>query len=477
LGSSSGKRVAIALCLCLAGSAVSALLLLQHHGEGRAVTAVNQVCGEGDEGTGSDCDTVARSSWSSLRGFPIAGIGVVFYASLALLLALTLLVPDGLRPVLGGIVLLALALGLLVDLFLLGVQVFSIGALCTACLFTYVLGGAALLVLLPAWRGLRDPGPALWRSEGRLALAGWVLGTLALTGAVVAAETALDYREQRRQLAFIGAPVEPPPAPAAPEAVEDSAEAPEVKEGAPADPDTPPAAPDTSDSKDAAYWERRAKELQQTLDDPRKLEEYFAEKARQTFETATVQDIDLEGVPPMGSPDAPVKLVEYSDFLCPFCRNLAVGLTQFVPEAGGRVVLYFKNYPLDKKCNPDLPRTLHPGACQLALGAICAGYQGKFHAYHNRVFSEEGLRNPQASDVVRFAGEAGLNAEAMRGCLEDPQAMKDLTAQIEEAQRLGIHATPTVFVNGKMLPRVNDLVAVVDGEARKSGFPPLAQAQ
>ena len=61
-----------------------------------------------------------------------------------------------------------------------------------------------------------------------------------------------------------------------------------------------------------------------------------------------------------------------------------------------------------------------PGACQLALGAVCAEYQGKFAAYHDRVFAAEGLSHPGTEDVVRLAGEAGLNADAMRGCLEDP---------------------------------------------------------
>jgi protein-disulfide isomerase/uncharacterized membrane protein len=471
--------VAIALGLCLAGAMVSALLLLQHHGEGRAVTAVNQVCGEGEEGGApGDCETVAQSPWSSLWGFPIAGIGVVFYASLALLLALTLFVRDELRPVLAGIVLLGLALGLVVDLFLLAVQAFSIRAFCTVCLLTYVLGAGALLVLFPSWRGLREPA-ALGRSEGRLGLAGWVLGTLAIAGAVVAAETALDYREQGRQLALLGAPAPAatpsPTPPDAPTASEE--EAPSSDQGSSEEAESPPGGSGPGDGKDVAYWERRANELQQTLDDPRKLEQYFSDKAQRQFETAPVEQIDLEGVPGKGPADAPVKVVEYSDFLCPFCRNLAAGLTQFVPQAGGRMVLYFKNYPLDQECNPELPRSTHPGACQLALGAICAQYQGKFPAYHNRVFAAEGLRTPQASDVVRLAGEAGLNPDAMRGCLEDPQAKADLAAQIEEGRRIGINATPTLYVNGKKLPRINDFVAVVDREAQKSGFPPLAQSQ
>jgi protein-disulfide isomerase len=183
--------------------------------------------------------------------------------------------------------------------------------------------------------------------------------------------------------------------------------------------------------------------------------------------------LDVANAPLRGPATAPAKVVEFSDFMCPFCRNLAGALSQFVPQAGGRVAVYFMNYPLDNTCNPKLPRATHPGACNLALGAVCAQYQGKFEAYHDRVFSTE-LKNPQPADVVRLAGEAGLNASALEGCLDDPKTKADLAAQIAEGNRVGITATPTLYINGKKLPRINDFVPVVDKEARKKGFAPLA---
>jgi protein-disulfide isomerase/uncharacterized membrane protein len=463
------KRTVAALGLCLAGAAVAGLLHLQHHGEGRAVSAVNQVCGEG--GT-SDCERVARSPWSSVGGVPVAALGLVFYSSIALLLAMTLLAPGDLRPALAGLAILGLALGLLVDLFLLGVQAIAIRAFCSVCILTYVLSALALFALLPVWRGASGSPVALRRAEARLAIAGWGLGTLAVAGAVLASEVALDYREQRRQLALLGAPAPVPresPAAAEPESDSPPAESPD------SEPTSPSADSSSEDAEAAAHWKQRAEELQETLDDPRKLEQYFSKRARAEFEGAQVQRIDLERVPVKGPGDAPVQVVEYSDFLCPFCRTLALGLSQFVPQAGGRVAVYFKNFPLDTDCNEDLPRSTHPGACQLALGAICAHNQGKFDAYHDRVFSAEGLRSPGPADVVRLAGEAGLNADAMRGCLDDPVTHQALADQIAEGRRLDIRATPTLYVNGKKLPRINDLVPVVDREAQKSGFPPLGQ--
>jgi protein-disulfide isomerase len=221
------------------------------------------------------------------------------------------------------------------------------------------------------------------------------------------------------------------------------------------------------------YWQERAQKLQATLDDPRKLEAYFAEKAQREFDAAAPVQIALDGTPDNGPAKAPVIVAEYSDFMCPYCRNLGLALSQFVPQAGGRLAVYFKNFPLDKACNDRLPGSTHPGSCNLALGAICARYQGKFEAYHDRVFQAE-LRNPQPADVARIAGEAGLNAAAIQGCLDDPKTRSDLAAEVAEGNRLGVNSTPTVYINGKKLPRINDFVAVVDKEARKKGFPPLA---
>jgi protein-disulfide isomerase/uncharacterized membrane protein len=469
VGSSAVKRIGAALCLCLVGAAVSGVLLGQHHGEPRLASTVNQACGDGQT---SGCEEVARSSWSSFAGLPVAAYGLAFYLSLSLLLALALLAPADLRDPLAVVVVAALALGLLVDLVLLGVQAVAIHAYCRLCILTYLLSAAAFLTLFPARLALRGLGAAAARPEGRLAAAGWVLGTLAVAGAVLASNATLAARAAHRQATLLGAPlpVAASPAPAA---------APAAAIAAPAAAAPPPAASSSaspeasSEPQDAKYWQERAQKLQATLDDPRKLEAYFSEKAQREYETANPVSIDLRNAPAKGPANAPVTVVEYSDFMCPFCRNLGMALSQFVPQAGGRVVVYFKNFPLDKTCNERLPGSTHPGSCNLALGGLCAEYQGKFDAYHDRVFSAE-LHNPQPADVVRLAGEAGLNAAAVQGCLDDPKTKADLAAQVAEGNRLGVDSTPTLYINGKKLPRINDFVAVVDKEARKKGFKPIA---
>jgi len=460
LGSSATTRLVAALCLCLAAAAVSGLLLLQHHGENGAVTAVSEVCGDGRT---SGCDEVARSPWSKVGGLPLAALGVVFYLSVSLALLLALFGPVELRDLVGASAAAALGLGLLVDVGLLGVQAFSIHAFCKVCIATYVLGALALAALLPAWRTARTTSEAAARPEGRLLVAGWVVGALLVAAGVVTANGWLGERAARRQAGLLGAPIAAAPAaPASAPAATPAAEAPSA----------PPMLAAPAGPPDAKYWQERARKLQETLDDPRKLEAYFTEKAQHEYDAAAVESFDLNGTPLRGPANAPVKVVEFSDFLCPFCRNLAGALVQFIPQAGGRVAVYFKNYPLDAECNPKLKQSTHPGACNVALGAVCAHRQGKFEAYHDRVFSTD-LRNPTAADVVRVAGEAGLNAAALQGCLDDPKTKEALAAQITEANRLGVNATPTLYVNGKKLPRINDFVAVVDKEARKKGFAPM----
>ncbi len=467
-------RLAAALLLCLAAAAVSGLLLLQHHGERGVVTAVNEVCGDGKT---SGCDEVARSSWSKVGGMPLAGLGLVFYLSVSLALLLGLAGPPELRDAVGAVVVAALGLALLVDVGLLAVQALSIHAFCLLCIATYVLGALALAALLPAWRTSGGTAEAAGRPEGRTMASAWAAGALLAAAAVVAANGWLAERAVRRQASLLGAPVAAPaerPAPAAPP----PAAPPPAASAAPAEaaPGAPPLLAAPSGTQDAKYWQDRAQKLQETLDDPRKLEAYFTAKAQHEYETAAVEAIDLASAPLRGPATAPVKVVEYSDFLCPFCRSLAGALVQFVPQAGGRVGVYFKNYPLDAACNPKLKQSTHPGACNVALGAVCAQRQGKFEAYHDRMFSTE-LRSPTPSDVVRIAGEAGLDGAALQGCLDDPKTKETLAAQIAEANRLGVNATPTLYVNGKKLPRINDFVSVVDKEARRKGFPPLAPGQ
>jgi protein-disulfide isomerase/uncharacterized membrane protein len=421
------KRIGIVVTLLLVGAALSGLLLMQHHGEDSAVAAVNQVCGDGQT---SGCESVARSAYSVFAGYPLAAWGSVFYLSLlALVLLASQAESDDALAWAGRIACFAAAAALAIDVWLLGIQAVEIKAFCKLCIATYVVNGG---VLWAAWPTRRSNAGA-----GRLLASAWALSTLASVGGIVGWNASLAERAARRAGAILGAPVAA--SPASPE--------------------------------DARAEAQRLKEI---LDDPRKYEEYLANKSAKEFETAVVQNIDTRGVPFKGPADAKIRVVEYSDFLCPFCRAIAGAFNDFLPQSQGRISVSFKNYPLDKACNDVVQQTIHPGACWVARGALCATGQGRFWEYHDRVF-EAPPTNPQRSDVLRIGGSAGLDPGALAACLDSPGTQSQLKAQIAEANRVGVHGTPTLFLNGKKLPRLDDFIAMVEKEGARLGLPPLAK--
>jgi protein-disulfide isomerase/uncharacterized membrane protein len=423
------RRAAIVFVLLLAGAILSGLLLLQHHGEGPAVTAVQTICGDGGQ---NGCETVARSAYSAVGGVPLAAVGLFFYVALASLLALALLASPAILAAGGRLVALALLLALAIDVLLFGIQAFSIRAYCKLCLTTYAVNLVALLVLLPALREASALG-TLISAEGRLILAGWVLTCGATAAALLAADLTLSSREARRAASLLG---------------------------------------DPSVSATGRSAEDEVRRLKDILDDPQKREQYVTDKAVKEFEDAIPQVLDVSKAPIGGSAGSPIHVVEFSDYLCPFCRSLAGAFKDFIPKSQGRVVVHFKNYPLDKTCNPKLQSTVHEGACWLAFGAICAQEQGRFAAYQDAVFATP-ARPMGRDDAVRIATAAGLAAPTLQTCLDSPDTKGRLASEIEEADRVGVKGTPTLFINGKRLPRVNDFLTAIEKEGHRLGLPPL----
>jgi protein-disulfide isomerase/uncharacterized membrane protein len=448
-------RLMLLVAVAVVNAGLSGLLLMQHHGEGRAVAALSQVCGQGAE---SGCDKVAQSRFSQMWGMPLGGYGVMFYGSLAIVLLLALLAGPEMRAAAGALALLALTLALAVDVALFGIQLVAIRAFCKVCLLTYAIGALGLVLALPARRDGRVVGEALLRPDGRLAFAGWALATLALATTLLAGEKALDLRQQERTRSILGAPAAPsfpPPATATFASPVPGSDAARFQE-------------------EARVATEQARRLQEILDDPRKLDQYFAEKAAREFELGPVHPLKLDSAPYKGPAQAPIRVTEFSDFLCPYCRNIAGAFASYLPTTAGRVSVYFKNYPLDAECNPNVKPTIHAGACRLARGGLCAQEQGRFWPYHDRIFASPPPDAPKV-DLTKIAGEAGLDTAAFASCLDSPRIGERLAAEIAEGKQSGVEATPTLFVNGKRLPRINDFTQTVEKEAQKLGLPPLPQ--
>lgn len=188
------------------------------------------------------------------------------------------------------------------------------------------------------------------------------------------------------------------------------------------------------------------------------LENAFREAAQQqaaAIATATAQaaipvDIPLDESPALGDPDAPVVIVEYSDYQCPFCwRHFQETMPQMQTYIdAGQVRYVFKDYPI---------RRIHPEAQKAHEAARCAREQGGDEAYwemHDLIFASQDTwsGNPKHVDALkRLAVDASLDSAAFDACLDDGRYEATVSADLAEGEGLGISGTPTFFINGQRL--------------------------
>ncbi len=140
--------------------------------------------------------------------------------------------------------------------------------------------------------------------------------------------------------------------------------------------------------------------------------------------------------PALGRPDAPVTIVSFSDYQCPFCRRMLDTLIAVHEAYPDTVQVVYRHYPL------------HEGAGPLAEAALCAGDQGRFWEYHLELFSPEQI-DPSASYLI--AERLGLDVDAFGVCLTSGRHTRQVQDDFAEGQRLQITGTPTSFINGRRL--------------------------
>ncbi len=142
-----------------------------------------------------------------------------------------------------------------------------------------------------------------------------------------------------------------------------------------------------------------------------------------------------------GPSQAPVTVIEYSDFQCPFSAQIHSSLRRLAAE--GKIKWVYRNFPLS---------SIHPRAIQAAEAAECAGEQSKFWEYADALFDSQGELQAEAlQDAVRLrlTDLAGLDQERFRKCLSAQQFEGRVRSQLQEGNSKRIDATPTLFVNGK----------------------------
>jgi protein-disulfide isomerase/uncharacterized membrane protein len=158
--------------------------------------------------------------------------------------------------------------------------------------------------------------------------------------------------------------------------------------------------------------------------------------------------VDAPGGHAKGRPDAPVTIVEFSDFECGHCKLAYEGLKQALPLYGEQVQVRFHHFPLDGTCNPSIPPGGgHKYACLAAMAAECAGAQGKFWPYHDQLFEHQ----PQFTreDLLRYGDAVGLDRAAFLACLDSDAPRAAIRQDVASGTRLGIDSTPTLYLNGR----------------------------
>ena len=166
--------------------------------------------------------------------------------------------------------------------------------------------------------------------------------------------------------------------------------------------------------------------------------------------------VSTDGAPIRGTADAPVTLVEFSDFHCPFCKRVQSTLTKVLEKYPGKIRLLFRHLPLDG---------LHPQARSAAEASWCAQDQGKFWEYHDVLFEQA----PKAAedDLKRYAERVGLNTEKFASCLFQSVHHDAVQRDIDEVTKLGMSGTPAFFINGRPLSGAQPFekfVQVIDEE-------------
>jgi protein-disulfide isomerase len=151
------------------------------------------------------------------------------------------------------------------------------------------------------------------------------------------------------------------------------------------------------------------------------------------------QQVATAGRPTLGPSNAPIEMIEFSDFQCPYCQRANPTVTQVLNLYGDKIRFTYRHYPLPN----------HPNARPAAEAAQCANAQGKFWPFHDRLFA-----NPSqlgTGDLTRHAAAVGLDTAQFEACVGERKYKADVDADIQAGNDAGVDGTPAFFINGRML--------------------------
>jgi protein-disulfide isomerase len=185
--------------------------------------------------------------------------------------------------------------------------------------------------------------------------------------------------------------------------------------------------------------------------------------------------VEAGNAPRLGSDKAPVQIIEYADYECPYCQKVSPDLERLQQEFGGQVSLVYKDFPLP----------MHPLAAKAAEGARCANAQGKFWEFHDFLFDTKKL---QVADMKAEARALKLDGDRFDRCLDKSEQFDDLKKDAQDAQRLGLQGTPSFFINGHFMSGaigynklketvVQELAAANSGNKQTAAVVPLKSTE
>jgi protein-disulfide isomerase len=236
--------------------------------------------------------------------------------------------------------------------------------------------------------------------------------------------------------------------------------------------------PAVSDADVDAFYEERKAQINQPKEQiAERIKMYLAnqrqQEARQKFVDglraaypvkSMVEPIRMEVAadgPAKGPADAPVTIVEFSDFQCPYCSRVVPVIEQVKAKYGDKVRVVFRQFPLN---------SIHPQAQKAAEASLCANEQGKFWELHDAMF-----QNQQALGIDQLkakAKELGIDSAKFDPCVDSGKYAEAVAADLAAGQKAGVSGTPAMFVNGRFLNGAvpfEDVDRIVQDELSRKG--------
>jgi protein-disulfide isomerase len=150
-----------------------------------------------------------------------------------------------------------------------------------------------------------------------------------------------------------------------------------------------------------------------------------------------VKGVSIDDDPIKGDKDAPVTIIEFSDYECPFCKRSNDNVISKINEEyieSGKVRLVFRDFPLG----------IHKKAITAAVAANCAGEQGKYWEVHDFLFQSKNNLSKEA--VLNSAGSLGVDKAKLQACMDDKSKEEEITKDFQEGQKYGVRGTPSYFI-------------------------------